>query len=300
MNNDVISPKKKLLNSDHMGAFSQTGEYKIHYYEEGQGQPLVLVHGLGQSLYTWHRCMESLSSQYHVYAPDLIGHGYSNKPSAYPYDVDAFAQNMIDFMDSVGLRRVHMVGFSTGAICALRVAQLHPERVNRLCVISPGGITHTMPFMVRALRSPVLSWFFQMMINTRAVGNLLDSSFFDQTLIDEEMLYEYYTPLCENGGKAVLARALQAFDEEETMQGLRNVQCETQIIWGADDSWHGLDIAEQFHVSINKSELHVIRNCGHLVHEEKVDKFIERAARFFEAGIEDGASAESDRVSSSF
>lgn len=285
MSTDVLQPKKKLLNSEHMGLFAQVNDFKIHYYEEGDGSPILLIHGIGQSLYTWHKCIDQLSTQYRVIAPDLLGYGFSDKPLDHPYTIDAMVDDIIAFMDELDIKKAHFIGFSTGALCALRLAQKYPKRTNRLVLISPGGITPEMPFLIRALRSPFLSWMFQWFINAKSTLAILSEFFFDQTMIYDEMVKQYYQPLSYGDAKRVLVRNLQEYNETETMQNLREVTQQVQMLWGVDDKVHPVEMGDQFHISLASSELNLIRNCGHLVHEEKTDRFLEFVLPFLEYGL---------------
>lgn len=270
---------RRLLNSDHMGAFASVGDWNIHYYELGEGPDLLLVHGIGQSLFTWHRVIESLAQHFHVIAIDLPGHGYSSKPTA-PYDIENVSDLVVSTMDSLGLKKTDAIAFGTGAIYLLRAAQLHPKRFGRIVLETPGGITPNVPFFIRALHIPLLSWIYKMMISPRVVRNLLNDCFFDQTLVDDTMVEEYYNPMNDSSGRAPIVDALQSFDEEVTMQSLRDLDHEICLIWGADDKWHDLEIADQFNVSFRNGQLFIVRNCGHIIHEEKWDRFLEIAVPF--------------------
>lgn len=270
---------RKLLNSDHMGAFVSVGDWKIHYYEVGEGPTLLLIHGIGQSLFTWHRVIDDLAQHFHVIAIDLPGHGYSSKLPM-EYDIDGVSDLIVSTMDSLGLKRTDAIGFGTGAIYLLRAAQMHPKRFERLVLETPGGITPRVPFFIRALHTPMLSWLYKLMISPRVIRNLLNDCFFDQTLVDDTMVEEYYLPMSENEGRMPVVNALQNFDEETTMQSLRDLQHEVCLIWGADDRWHDLEIADQFNVSFRNGQLFVIRNCGHIVHEEKWERFIDISTSF--------------------
>lgn len=286
MFNDTIKPKKKLLNSERIGSFVEIAEsQQVHYYEAGIGPPLLLIHGIGQSLYAWHSCIDELSREHHVFALDLPGFGYSDKGPEIPMDVDGFVEQIVAFMDAIDLQKAHVLGNGSGAIIALRLLEMHPYRVGRLSAISPGGFSPDMPFAIRALRIPAISWLFKMLFNRGTMQKALDDCFFDQTLINDEMVEQYYIPFETPEGKNALVRAICEFDEEETMNELRTIEKDVQLIWGIDDKWRPYEIAEDFHIALNNSEVHYIRNCGHLVAEEKLDRLIELVVPFLKDGI---------------
>ena len=115
------------INSEKVGDFVEitlpvTGEdeeaeiARIHYLEAGVGEPLLLIHSLGQSLYTWRNVFAELSDNYRVIAIDLPGHGYSSRPDTFAYTADDFAYILNGFLDALNIKSSHMVSFSIGAI----------------------------------------------------------------------------------------------------------------------------------------------------------------------------------------
>lgn len=282
----AVDRKKKFLNSEHMGSYVNVGDWKIHYYEEGEGPPLLLVHALGQSLYTWHKMIHKLAENHRVIAVDIPGCGYSSKLQDFAYEVDGVAELLVRFMDTIALKETDALGFSSGAIYLLRAAQLHPRRFARLALISPGGLTPDMPFFVRALVNPALSWLYRIMISPDSIRKLLSECFFDRTQITDEMVRENYTPLEETEARKALCALLQALDEGETMQGLRDVNKEVLLLWASEDTWHDELMAQTFEASLPYNKLVTIRNCGHILHEEKPERCLAELDEFFAFGLE--------------
>ena len=126
---------------------------RIHYMESGKGEPLILVHSAGQSLYTFRRLFYKLAMYYRVIAVDLVGHGYSDRPDFFDYTIGDHAESLARFMDSMGIESAHILGFSFGAGYALELAHKHPERVGKIVAICPGGVTSEMPLTVRMMES---------------------------------------------------------------------------------------------------------------------------------------------------
>lgn len=278
--------KKKFLNSEHIGDYVNVGDWRLHYYEEGEGPPLLLVHGLGQSLYTWHKVIHQLAENHRVIAIDLPGCGYSSKLLDFEYSVDAVSELLVRFMDTIALKETDALAFDGGGIYLLRAVELHPRRFARLGLISPGGLTQDMPFFVRALANPVLSWLYRMMISPDALRKLLSECFFDQTQVTDEMVRENYAPLENGDARKALCALLQTMDEGETMHGLRDIPHEVLLLWGSEDQWHDEQMAEGFAASLNHSHLELVRNCGHILHEEKPERCIKALETFYTYGLE--------------
>ena len=116
---------------------------QLHYQDQGSGEPLILLHGNGEdSTYFVHQ-IEDFSRTFRVIAPDTRGHGKSPRGTA-PFTLPQFAEDLLEFLDRLGLERVDLLGFSDGGNIALLFALRHPERVRRLVLnganLDPGGV----------------------------------------------------------------------------------------------------------------------------------------------------------------
>ena len=106
-------------------------DIKHFYIEQGQGEPLILLHGNGENGGYFRGQMEPFSKQYHVYAVDTRGHGKTPRGEK-PFTIRQFAEDLRDFMDVQGMEKAHILGFSDGGNIALVFALHYPERVDRL------------------------------------------------------------------------------------------------------------------------------------------------------------------------
>jgi pimeloyl-ACP methyl ester carboxylesterase len=108
---------------------------RLHYAEAGAGEPLLLLHGWPQHWWMWRHQIPPLADRFRVIAPDLRGHGWSDKPRS-SYRMAELADDIVALLDALGLERVRLVGHDWGAITGLLVAAGHPERVERFVAIS--------------------------------------------------------------------------------------------------------------------------------------------------------------------
>lgn len=106
-------------------------EIQLYYKEQGAGEPLLLLHGNGESGEYFSYQMDYFSKKYRVIAVDTRGHGRSPRGEA-PFSIRQFAEDLRDFMDERRLDRAHILGFSDGGNIALVFALKYPQRVNRL------------------------------------------------------------------------------------------------------------------------------------------------------------------------
>lgn len=259
---------------------------RFHYIESGKGEPLILIHGAGQSLYTFNKVLSKLALKYRVIALDLAGHGYSDRPNNFDYSAEDHAESLARFMDAMGIETAHFMGFSMGASYVLMLAALHPERVDKLIAISPGGITAEMPFSIRLLESGVLGMFGNGVFSRRTIAKLLDECVFDHTILNEHDIEQYANPFLNGDTRYCARHTVNAFDEGQVLSMLRNVESEVLLLWGDEDKWHTIEQKDEYLSALKNAKFNIVRNSGHLPQEERADRVCELVFDFIPAGYD--------------
>jgi pimeloyl-ACP methyl ester carboxylesterase len=131
--------------------------HAVSYRRAGQGQAVVLLHGIGSSSLTWEPVASALAERHDVIAPDFLGHGASAKPRG-DYSLGAFASGMRDLLQLLGVERATIVGHSLGGGVAMQFAYQHPELCERLVLVSSGGLGHSVSPLLRAAALPGSEW----------------------------------------------------------------------------------------------------------------------------------------------
>ena len=261
---------------------------RIHYTEDGEGEPLILVHSVGQSAYTWRKVFFQLREHYRVIAVDMPGHGYSDRPVHFDYTVDAHAMALRLFMDAMRIESAHIAGFSLGAVYALQFALQNPMRVGKLIALTPGGVTEQMPLPVKLIDSSFFGGIASRLYGVGTVRKLLEDCVFDLTNIDDEVVQQYYIPASDPEGRRCIRESLHCFDEQPTLAHLRELQCPVLILQGSEDKWHKSEDVDLFHAVIQSAGFAVIRNVGHLIHEEKPERFVAAVLEFIPVMMPEG------------
>lgn len=109
----------------------------LYYEEQGAGEPLILLHGLGSSIGSWEYQRASFAEQYRVIVVDVRGHGRSAKPPG-PYSVPQFAADIFALLDQLHIDRFHLLGLSMGGMIGFQMAVEQPERFKSLTVVNSG------------------------------------------------------------------------------------------------------------------------------------------------------------------
>lgn len=110
-------------------------DMQLYYEEDGRGQPLLFIHGLGSSSRDWFAQVEPFAEHYRVLRPDLRGHGRSERPEG-PYHIAQFARDMAVFLRKLQATPAHVVGLSMGGMVALQLAADAPRLVKSLVVVN--------------------------------------------------------------------------------------------------------------------------------------------------------------------
>ena len=140
------------------GSHHEVSHLTIHghrraFVKVGQGPVLLLLHGLGCDHTTWTPVIDTLARHYTVIAPDLLGHGRSDKPRA-DYSVGGYANGMRDLITCLGIDKVTVVGHSFGGGVAMQFAYQFPERTERLVLVASGGLGPEVSPLIRAISTP--------------------------------------------------------------------------------------------------------------------------------------------------
>jgi pimeloyl-ACP methyl ester carboxylesterase len=247
--------------------FGQT----IKYYDHGQGEPLVLVHGLGAEADVWAYCLEPLSQKYRVIAPDLLGFGRSNKPLI-NYRVPTFVGMLDRFLQALAVPRASLAGNSMGGWIAAWFAIDFPERVNKLVLNDAIGLVAGSVEIPIDLRPSSL----------RSMREVLEFMFYDKHLVTEglvESAHEFH--LERNDGPSIasvlenIRLKLDRLDDD-----LVRLKTPTLLIWGDSDRVSPLSVAENYHRLIAGAKLEIIPQCGHIPPLEKPQELVRHILEF--------------------
>src|SRR5271169_4762844 len=144
---------------------------RMIYRVAGTGPPIVLIHGMLNSSSHWRSVALNLANDFTVIAPDLIGHGDSAAPRG-DYSLGAHAASIRDLLAAIGIDRASIVGHSLGGGVAMQFFYQFPQRVERLVLISSGGLGREVSPVLRTAALPGVSALLAMTINPRLLAAL--------------------------------------------------------------------------------------------------------------------------------
>jgi pimeloyl-ACP methyl ester carboxylesterase len=240
--------------------YVMTPEGRVHYYEAesripGGGIPLVLVHGLADRDESWAPMLERLKrSGFHVYAPDLLGYGRSPKPSDSDYSISTQEQFVSDFIQSIGLQKPDVGGWSMGGWIVLKLALDHPEMVDRVVVYDSAGIHHQVAGGAQIFHPTDGA-------GLQHLANLLEPHAKPMPgFVVRDALRQF------GQGQWVVDRGMVSMQTGHDLLDTRlgGLTEPLLIVWGSDDALLPLAIGQQMHALDTRSELDILQGCGHL------------------------------------
>jgi pimeloyl-ACP methyl ester carboxylesterase len=257
------------------GSFITLGNgVRIHYYEAGRGETVVLIHGFCSNAYTWKENIPELSKKYHVLALDLAGFGFSDKPAGADYGYRLFADTVKRFIDAKKAGRVSLIGNSMGGGVSLRFTLDNPGRVGRLVLVDSAGLRGKAPLGLRLLGVPGWNNFLASINNEYFMSAILrQSMFYDGSRVTPDRVKNYLLPFRTRGAMAAASKTINAIHSDFGDTDFKNIKTPTLIVWGDKDKILSPAFANVFHRLIHGSELVMIPKCGHLPQEEKPAEF---------------------------
>lgn len=125
-----------------MPDFTASDGTRLHFTDQGEGETLLLLHGLGSSGLDWEHQIAHFASRYRVIATDIRGHGQSAVPDE-GFSIERFGRDQVELIEQLGLAQVHVIGISMGGAVAFQVAADTPNRVASLCIVNSGPTAKT-------------------------------------------------------------------------------------------------------------------------------------------------------------
>jgi len=254
------------------------------YVRMGSGPAVLLLHGLGCDHTTWGPVMESLARTHTVIAPDLLGHGESDKPRA-DYSVGGYANGMRDLLTMLGIDNVTVVGHSFGGGVAMQFAYQYPERTERLVLVGSGGLGPEVSPAIRAITTP---GFHQVMAVLAAPGlrhlttttlRMLARTRVSQ-LRDLGEVADIYDSFKDPHTRAAIrhvVRAVVDWKGQIVTMSDRAYLTEAMpmcVVWGADDLVIPVAHASNASALAPTARIEIIPNAGHFPHKDHPERFV--------------------------
>lgn len=251
---------------------------------DAQASPVLLVHGVGvgESSFTWRRNFDALAQHFRVYAIDLPGFGFSDKPPVAPYSAEFYAELITDFLSGVVKAPAHIVARSLGAAYAVHVADRRPALVQSLILIAPtgAGVLQSRPGVAGAafyglLHSPVLGTsFYNAMVSERGLrDHAREHLFYDKNQATPKTVARYYTLSHQPGAQYALTAFFSGYLNTDMRDAFARLTQPIKLVWGAHDAENPVTHAAALQQLNARATLDVFDRSRALPHEEQAEAF---------------------------
>ncbi len=259
----------------------------------GDANTVMLLHGGGPGASAWSnfgRNMPVLAKRFRVLMMDLPGYGQSDPRPATGHFFTVAAQALAGLLDALRIEKVHLIGNSLGGGAALRFALNYPDRVGRLVLMGPGGLTLNVfsPDPTEGVRR-LMEFGAPPGPSREKMAAFLRTMVFDQRLVTDELIDERFAVASKLEALAAMTAMGASFFGEHAEDGMlwreaHRVKHEVLLIWGREDRVNPLDGALIAVKQLRRAQLHVFGGCGHWAQLEKFDEFNELSLRFLAGG----------------
>lgn len=258
------------------------GNFNLSYDDLGQsGTPVIFLHGYPFSKAMWRKQIDFLQTTNRVIACDIRGFGDSEDESSI-LSIDLFAEDLLQFMDSLKIEKAIVCGLSMGGFIALNAHKRFPERFEALILCDTQCIADTAA--VKEKRYKTIDD-----ISANGVKNFndgfIENVFHKDSLSNKkELVEELRTVVFENSQHIITAGLTALAERTETCSTLGAISIPTMIICGREDTVTPLAQSDFMHQMIEGSTMHVIDNAGHVSNLEHPDEFNQYLLDFLTAG----------------
>ncbi len=257
-------------------ATAQANVIALHVLDQGQGEPVLLLHGLGSRSADWQLQIPVLAAAYRVIVPDLRGHGVSPKPPG-PYTMTMMADDVVALLDSLNVGSVHVLGLSMGGMIGFQLAVDRPERVRSLIVVNstpdlvPRSLAQRLQVMQRRLLARLLG--------VEQTGRFLAGRLFPHP--DQAALRTMMVDRWAENDKAAYVASMEACIGWSVLDRIDRISCPVLVISG-DRDYLPIDGKRQYTAMIPRARLVVVEDSGHATPIDQSENFNQLVLTFLD------------------
>ncbi|MHA1914585.1 MAG: alpha/beta fold hydrolase, partial [Promethearchaeota archaeon] len=249
-------------------------DIEMYYEITGEGDPLLLIHGLGSSTRDWEEQVPVFSTKYQVITIDLRGHGKTDKPKG-PYSIKMFAEDIAELLNILEIKLVNVLGISLGGGVAFQIAVDFPDLVKSLIIVNSTPEVRVDSFKQK--REFIKRTIIIKLVGMKKMGEVLAPRLFIKPEMEDKRL-KLIERWMENDKKAYLA-ALYTLKGWSVRNQISNIKCPTLVI-GSDEDYTPSSIKEEYTALIPNAKFIEIEDARHAVPMEKPEEFNEIIMKF--------------------
>jgi len=251
--------------------FVEIDGVRLHYRDEGEGPVVVLLHANYSSLFMWEPWVVALRARYRVIRLDLPAHGLTGPDPSGHYTLERIQQLFEKFVDEKGLERFTVIGTSIGGTVAMRYTADHPDRIERLVLISPGSLEPRVRGRTTPANVPKAADLLGYILPKSFTRFMLTNDYGDPERVTDAVVDEWYEMWMREGNRLAMLNLLRQYVSGGVEDKIRAVSVPVLLIWGEKNKRVPLALAyETKDLLVNSPEvrLEVLPGIGHMLVQE--------------------------------
>ncbi len=274
MRDEFDYPKKLQINGSSM-----------NYFEFGDGEVVLLLHGITTYSFIWRNIALPLAKKYKVIVPDLLGCGDSDKPLDVPYSLKNHALIMAEFMAKLGYFKFHLVGHDLGGGISQIMAVNKPNSIIDLTLINSVAYDYWPVQPIIAMRTPIIRQIAMASLDFGTFKIIVQRGLYNKDLCTRELMDYFFKPMNSSEGRKAFLHFAGSLDNKnliEISDKLHKLNIPVLIIRGDGDVYLSSKIAETLNENIKGSKLVRYSEAGHFIQIDAPDFVNAQLLSFFE------------------
>jgi len=247
----------------------------VHFCDQGQGPPIVLLHGFTASLHTWNGWVDALKDKYRIIRLDIPGFGLTGPSNANTYSGDQWVAFLDKFVRRLNINKFSIVGNSLGGYIAWNYALKYPDKINKLILLDPIGYKQDAPFLLDFACFPVVGEIGKLVMPRPMVKMCLKDVYGNKELVTDELVDLYFGLTMIKGARSTYIDIFRLIKrggkQAEVGSNIKNISKPTMIMWGESDRWVPIHLLERWKEDIPHAVVKSYAGVGHIPMEEKPD-----------------------------
>lgn len=246
----------------------------VHYRDLGEGTPIVLLHGTGASLHTWHGWVNHLLDSFRLISVDLPAFGLTGPHPKRDYSIAAYVEFVDQFVHQIGVDSFALAGNSLGGLIAWSYAAEHTDKITELILLDPSGFPglsaadKAPPLPMRLAQNPISAALLKRLTPKSIIEKSLLDVYADDSKVNQPLIDRYFNMSLREGNRQAFVDRSNTVRNVDTMS-LKEIQQPTMIMWGAEDLWIPVGDAERFAQLLPNDTVVILPNIGHVPMEEE-------------------------------
>lgn len=287
---DIPMPYLEERYENDQSRFMDVNGYHIHYRDQGQGDTIILLHGIFSALQTWDSWVDELSRTHRVITLDMPGYGMTGAPEN-PDDFDEanIVNTFAKFVERLDLDTFTLAGNSLGGFVAASYAAQYANRVDRLILLDPFGYPQDTPWLLDLGTSFPIQFLGQYVQPPVIITMTLRWAYGDPRRMKEKDVRRYVQMSQRPGARPIYMKTLEMVEERAENDAplpFYRITAPTLLMWGEDDDWVPLELAQRWLDDLPNARLVTYPGVGHIPMEEVPEDTLKDAERFLSQGLD--------------